>query len=409
MARRMASRLRLLLAAAVLPLLLWAVLPMISSGATQGQIQQRIQQKRNQIAQQKGREHVLSTDIAGFTQRIDSLQGDITQLQTKQVRLQANLDAKRAELESIQADLRRERLRLARLKARLAEARVALAGRLVALYKADKPDIVTVALNSNGFEDLLERTSFMERVSSQDARIMNNVKTARIDAIATAKHLGQLEAKAREVAKAIEGQRDQVIQVKTTLVDRQSRWASARSQKNTMLASTRANRQHLQDDVAALQAQSAKIAVALQAAAARSSGGGGAAGPIRQGSGGLIWPVNGPITSPFCESRAWEACHPGIDIGVPSGTPIRAAAAGRVVLMQPEASSGGYGNFTCIQHSASMSTCYAHQSSFGTSMGASVSQGQVIGYTGCTGRCFGPHLHFEVRINGSVVNPMNYL
>jgi murein DD-endopeptidase MepM/ murein hydrolase activator NlpD len=79
------------------------------------------------------------------------------------------------------------------------------------------------------------------------------------------------------------------------------------------------------------------------------------------------------------------------------------------VLMQPESASGGYGNFTCIQHSASMSTCYAHQSSFATSMGANVSQGQVIGYTGCTGRCFGPHLHFEVRINGSVVNPMNYL
>jgi murein DD-endopeptidase MepM/ murein hydrolase activator NlpD len=382
---------------------------MISSGATQSEIQRKIDQKRNQIAQQKGREHVLSSDIAAYSQRIGALQGDITQLQNKQVRLEADLSAKRAQLEAIQADLRRERLHLARLKARLAEARVALAGRLVALYKADKPDIVTVALNSNGFQDLLERTSFMERVSSQDARIMNNVKNARIEAIATARHLGQLEVKARAIAAAIEGQRNEVVRVKGTLVDRQQRWASARAQKNTVLASTRSSRQHLEDDVAALQAQSAKIASALQAAAARSAGGGGIAGPIRQGSGGLIWPVNGPITSPFCESRAWESCHPGIDIGVPSGTPIRAAAAGRVVLMQPESASGGYGNFTCIQHTASMSTCYAHQSSFATSMGASVSQGQVIGYSGCTGRCFGPHLHFEVRINGSVVNPMNYL
>jgi murein DD-endopeptidase MepM/ murein hydrolase activator NlpD len=409
MARRMASRLRLLLAVAVLPLLLWAVLPMISSGATQGEIQSKIQHKQSEIAQRKGRERVLSSDIAGYTKRIGALQGDITSLQSKQVRLQADLDAKRAELEQIQADLRRERLRLARLKARLAEARVALAGRLVALYKADKPDIVTVALNSRGFQDLLERTSFMERVSSQDARIMANVKNARLDAIATAEHLGQLEAKARQIATAIEGRRDQVVQVKTQLVDRQQRWAAARSEKSTVLASTRTSRHKLEDDVAALQAQSAKIAAALQAAAARNSGGGGPAGPIRQGSGGLIWPVNGPITSPFCESRAWESCHPGIDIGVPAGTPIRAAAAGRVVLMQPEAASGGYGNFTCIQHSASMSTCYAHQSRFATSIGANVSQGQVIGYVGCTGRCFGDHLHFEVRINGSVVNPMSYL
>ena len=135
----------------------------------------------------------------------------------------------------------------------------------------------------------------------------------------------------------------------------------------------------------------------------------GTAGPVKQGSGGLIWPVNGPITSPFCESRAWEACHPGIDIGVPAGTPIRAAAAGKVVLLQPAAASGGYGNFTCIQHTASLSTCYAHQSRFNTFGGATVSQGQVIGFVGCTGRCFGPHLHFETRVNGHVVNPMNYL
>ena len=73
--------------------------------------------------------------------------------------------------------------------------------------------------------------------------------------------------------------------------------------------------------------------------------------------------------------------------------------------MQPESASGGYGNFTCIQHGGSLSTCYAHQSRFGTSVGASVSQGQVIGYVGCTGRCFGDHLHFETRINGAVVNP----
>ena len=128
-----------------------------------------------------------------------------------------------------------------------------------------------------------------------------------------------------------------------------------------------------------------------------------------QSSQGFIWPVNGPVTSPFCEQRAWESCHPGIDIGIPSGTPIHAAADGVGEFTQPAASSGGYGNFTCIQHSGSMSTCYAHQSRFATSMGASVSQGQVIGYTGCTGRCFGPHLHFEVRINRAVTNPMNYL
>jgi murein DD-endopeptidase MepM/ murein hydrolase activator NlpD len=128
--------------------------------------------------------------------------------------------------------------------------------------------------------------------------------------------------------------------------------------------------------------------------------------PIRKGSGALAWPVNGPITSPFCERRAWEACHPGIDIGVGTGTPIRAAQTGQVVLAGPQ---GGYGNFTCVAHSKVLSTCYAHQSQILVAVGQVVRQGEVIGLVGCTGLCFGSHLHFEVRINGHVVNPLDYL
>jgi murein DD-endopeptidase MepM/ murein hydrolase activator NlpD len=142
-------------------------------------------------------------------------------------------------------------------------------------------------------------------------------------------------------------------------------------------------------------------------AALRGAQGGGAglkAGPVQQGAGGLIWPVNGPIVSPF--GMRWGRLHAGVDIAVPAGTPIRAAAAGRVVLL---GWTGGYGNYTCIQHGGALSTCYAHQSSYSTSMGASVSQGQVIGSVGCTGHCFGDHLHFETRINGSPANPAGYL
>jgi murein DD-endopeptidase MepM/ murein hydrolase activator NlpD len=120
----------------------------------------------------------------------------------------------------------------------------------------------------------------------------------------------------------------------------------------------------------------------------------------------MIWPINGVLTSRFCEPRPWEACHPGIDIAAPTGTPIRAADGGRVAIA---GFTGGYGNYTCIQHSASLSSCYGHQSSIGVSVGQQVSKGQVIGAVGSTGHSTGPHLHFEVRINGAVTNPMNYL
>ena len=126
-------------------------------------------------------------------------------------------------------------------------------------------------------------------------------------------------------------------------------------------------------------------------------------GPIQGGSPGFIWPVNGSVVSPF--GMRWGRMHEGVDIAVPAGTPIRAAKAGAIALAAP---TGGYGNYTCVNHGGGLSTCYAHQSSFAITSG-SVDQGDVIGYVGCTGHCFGDHLHFEVRINGAAVDPMGYL
>jgi len=316
MARRMSRRLRLLVVAAVLPLVLFALSPMISSGQNLGS---KIQHKKDQIQWRKGRERVLSSDISGITHKINALQGQITTLQTRQVRLEADLNVKRAELIKIQADLRRERLRLARLKARLAEARSALAQRLLDMYKADQPDVVTVVLESNGFADLLERTEFMQRVSQQDARIIGIVRTAKADATATAARLGKLENKAQLVTDQISNEVDQVASVKGQLVDRRTRYADARSQKSTVLASTVSDRHDLEGDLRDLEAQQAKIEARLAAVA--SSSGPAVAGPIKPGSGGLIWPVNGPIVSPF--GMRWGRLHAGVDIAVPTGTPDR--------------------------------------------------------------------------------------
>ena len=399
------SRLGLLLAVALLPLALWASLPVLSDGSPRSRaasLGSKIDQKRRAIAQKKSREHVLSTTVARYSHRIGQLQSNITVLERRQVRIQGDLDAKRAELARIQEDLRQERIRLARLRARLAEARLALADRLVQLYKADKPDVVTVVLNADGFADLLDRTEFMQRVSDQDARIIDRVRTARADATRTAAHLDVLEKRQTKVAAAIEARRDEVARVRGQLVDRRDQFAAVRSDKERALATTRDSRKHLEGDLAALVAANARVQAQL--AAANNGTAPAAAGPVRPGSGGLIWPVNGPIVSPF--GMRWGRLHAGVDIAVPAGTPIRAAKSGRVILM---GWTGGYGNYTCIGHGGALSTCYAHQSRYGTSNGASVSQGQVIGYVGCTGHCFGDHLHFEARVGGTPVNPMGYL
>jgi hypothetical protein len=131
--------------------------------------------------------------------------------------------------------------------------------------------------------------------------------------------------------------------------------------------------------------------------------------PVLGQSTALAWPVRGMVTSRFCEPRPWEACHPGIDIAVSSGTPILAAAAGRVSIVQGAGESGGYGNFTCLQHSGALSTCYAHQQRFLVHIGELVGRGEPIGISDCTGRCYGPHLHFEVRLNDQRICPAAYL
>jgi len=401
-------RIRLLIAAAALPFALWALLPLPSDGASPSSrlndVQKKIQTTQGKIGRRKGTERVLTTQISAYNARIGTLQARIGRLERRQAQVQADLDSKRAELNRLQDQLRSERRRLVRLRKRLGVARRALAQRLVELYQADTPDLVTVILNANGFADLLERGDFMQRVSEQDQRIISIVKSARADATATEARLQTFERRQRRVTAIVLSNRNQIAGFKQTLIDTRVGLDGTRSDKQRALTSVRSERHHLEGALSSLKAEQAKIQSTLQKAAGTLP-----AGAIKRGSGSMIWPVNGPITSPFCERRAWEACHPGIDIGVPSGTPIRAAASGKVTLMQSVGASGGYGNYTCVSHTSSLSTCYAHQSRFATSLGASVSEGQVIGYSGCTGLCFGPHLHFEVRINGAVTNPLNYL
>lgn len=124
----------------------------------------------------------------------------------------------------------------------------------------------------------------------------------------------------------------------------------------------------------------------------------------------FIWPVVGPITSPFgwrldpVVHKWW--IHTGIDIGVPWGTPIHAAATGTVIVAQW---LNGYGYTIIVYDGNGVANLYAHQSRFNAYVGEQVQQGQVIGYVGATGWATGPHLHFEVRINGKPVNPMPYM
>ena len=383
---------RLFLIPVVLGLSAYLLLPLPGSGAP---LSERIERKRARVERAARQEGVLTQEIAGYGVRIDRLQGEIGATQDRLAGAQANLDAKRRELTVMRDRLQVARDRLARLRKRLDAGKAALARRLVELYKADQPDALTVVLEADGFSDLLDQVEFLDRIADQDRVVVDRVRGLKAQATVRTRELASLEQRIEVAANFLLGQRDDIASARDRLVGARDELASARQGRRATLASVQGDRRAAQEDLVALEAEQASVAQQLGAPPA---------GPIRRGSGQFIWPLDGTFTSPF--GQRWGRLHAGIDVAVPEGTPIRAADSGTVAIA---AFTGGYGNYTCIQHSASLSSCYAHQSRLGTSAGASVSQGQVIGYSGNTGNSTGPHLHFEVRVGGSPVDPMGYL
>ncbi len=362
----------------------------------------RLDDKQSQLQHAKDRAGVLSTTIQKYGEQLDQLRGEVATLQNRISIVQTQLRKKEAELKEAKA-------RLAALRERLKRSLRILRQRLVAIYESNSPDAMTVILNSRGFDDMLSRYDYLQRIQEQDTAIAVRVKRLRNEEKDTVERV-------RAARDAIAAKEVELERTQAELEARQADLAAAREKDQQILSQVQTTQDELEGDISGisaqiasqLQAQQEAQAAAAAAAAQDSSGATTApAGPVQgESSSGMIWPVNGPVTSPFCEARAWESCHPGIDIAVPSGTPIQAAAAGTVSIAGPES---GYGNYTCIDHGGGISTCYAHQESISVSVGQQVSQGQVIGISDCTGLCFGPHVHFEVRVNGQVTDPMAYL
>jgi murein DD-endopeptidase MepM/ murein hydrolase activator NlpD len=394
--RRLATA--LVLAAAAL-LTLFAAAP---AGAED--LRSQLEAKESKLEEVRDRKEVLTTTIAQNKAQIDRLTGEVATIRNREAAVRARLAAKQGELEEAEAQLAVAEGRLAEVRARLTRALVVLRERLVAMYESGNPDLLSVLVTSGDIEDLAAHAEYLDRLHGMDEAVVSRVGDLRDE-------VRELVTSRRDNRNRIETARDtiaaeeqQLSDTRVALASRQQALVGARAEREEALATISANEQELDGDVSAIQSEIVAQLAATGAAPLP-------AGPIQEGSGGLIWPVSGPIASGFGgrDIGAGYEYHPGIDIAVPEGTPIRAAATGTVALQQSEAESGGYGNYTCIDHGGGLSTCYAHQSSFAVSLGDPVSQGEVIGYTGCTGYCLGPHLHFEVRIYGEVTDPMGYL
>jgi murein DD-endopeptidase MepM/ murein hydrolase activator NlpD len=388
----------LLAAAAALVVLLAA------TTAPAEDLESKLDAKEAKLAKARERSDVLTTTISGYGERIDRLTQAVAGFRNKEAAVKVRLDAKQGELDRAEAQLDVGKKQLAAARAHLKRALVALRQRLVGIYETGTPDVLSVIVGANGYDDLIDRTEYLNQIRGNDEAIVGRVRELRDRVKRTVDRLRTAKDRIETARDAIAAEEQALASARAAVQQRQSALLSARAERVAALRKIRKHEEELDGSVAKIQA---KIA-------ARLAGYGSVplpAGPIKGGSGGLIWPVDGPVVSGFGPrtiNGSYEY-HPGIDIAVPSGTPIRAAADGTVIFTEPEASSGGYGNYTCIDHGGGLSTCYAHQESFAVSSGQQVSQGQIIGYSDCTGYCFGPHVHFEVRIDGEVTDPMAYL
>ena len=365
-----------------------------------------------------------------LTNQLDSIQQQVNQQNAAKADAETVIGSVSEQLRQIEEQLRQATAELGTIKEQrvavenditlnerqLAEAQKRLEGRESVFYKRvcdiyinGRLSYLDVVIGSKDFSDFANRLEVLKRIIDSDITLINEIKKERADIEA---HKQKLEA-----------DRAKLVELEKSALAKQAEIEQKKAERNVVLQKAQNDRATAMQAIEELNASSAQVsamlkerqaaraaAAAAAAAAAQSSGGQGASDNWVQGTGQLGWPVSGEITSPYGYRvhPIWGTTiyHSGIDIGVDEGTPVHAADGGVVVW---SGWMGGYGYAVVIDHGNGLSTLYGHNSELAVDEGQSVAKGQVISYAGSTGNSTGPHVHFEVRVNGDPVDPMGYL
>lgn len=327
---------------------------------------------------------------------------------------QENLDAALKEFKTVsdqlaqtEEQITKTQAELEKTQANLSRRQDVLSTRIRDIYMHGQLNYLDVVIGAKDFSDFSNRVELLKRIVNSDMELITSIKDER--------------DKINEQKAVLEQERQKQVELKAESAKKKEEVEKRKAEQQAILNKAQNDKATAEQAFNELEASSQQIgdmlrsrAAARAAAASGSdSSGGGSDSSYYQpvsGSGRFIWPVNGVITSPFGYRNhpifGRQILHSGIDIGVDSGTPVHAADSGVVV----EAGwLGGYGYAVVIDHGNGLSTLYGHNSSLNVSAGQSVSQGQVIAYSGSTGNSTGPHVHFEVRANGDPVDPTGYL
>jgi murein DD-endopeptidase MepM/ murein hydrolase activator NlpD len=359
-----------------------------------GTLQERIDAAR-------AREGVLSDQIAVVTSKIRALQDDVDSASARLSELESVLALHQRRLDRLNELYRLQTQRLVFLQGQHKSAERRLSKRLVDIYTSEPTSALAVVLEAGNFSDLLDQLEYLNEIGSQDERIAQEVENAKVKMTATRNATRKTRAQVAETTRAVAARTAEQRAVRDRLAWSQRELATARRDKRDALSDVREDKQAALDHMAELQAQSAALASRIRSAQSSAVVPGPTGSPS---AAGFIWPVHGILTSTF--GWRWGRMHEGIDHAVSTGTPVVAAASGTVIVA---GWMGGYGNLVVIDHGNGIATAYGHNTSVAVSYGQSVAQGQLISYSGSTGHSTGPHVHFEVRVNGTPVDPLGYL
>jgi murein DD-endopeptidase MepM/ murein hydrolase activator NlpD len=374
-------------------------------GTKKQQVDEKIGALQARIERAKERERVLTGEIAAVTSKIRVLQGDVDSAQSHLSTHEQVLALQQRKLDRLNEVYYTQTQRLIFLQRQYRIAVSRLNKRLVSIYTEDTPDAMSFVLAAASFSDLLDQIEFLNDIGRQDERIASRVKIAKTSMRQTRERTKQTRNRVVATTKVIEARTAEQRAARDRLLASRNQLAAVRGLKRDALGAAREDKHSFIQEVDALQQQSASLAAQIRsaqsAAAAAAPTTGSTSAPS---SSGFIWPVSGVLTSGF--GYRWGRLHEGIDIAVPSGTAVHAAASGTVIVA---GWVGGYGNLVVIDHGNGLATAYGHNTSLAVGVGQGVAQGQVIAYSGSTGHSTGPHVHFEVRVNGSAVDPLGYL